>query len=98
MIIVNLTYIKPMTEINALTDAHRAVLAGWAKDNILICSGPKEPRTGGVMIFNLPTIEAVEKLMEADPFWREGMATYEYIVFTPIKCADGFNAMLGKAS
>jgi uncharacterized protein YciI len=96
MIIANLTYIKPLAELDRVLDEHRALLAKWARNNILICSGPKDPRVGGIMMFNLPDVAAVETLMREDPFWRENMATYEYIVFTPVKCANGFNALIGK--
>jgi len=55
-----------------------------------IASGPKEPRTGGVILAKGMTRIELESLIKEDPFHRAGVAQYEIIEFTPVKHAQGF--------
>lgn len=95
MIIVELTYIKPIAAVDAFLKEHRDFLAdGYAK-GFLLASGPKNPRVGGIII-SLLDRQTTEMLMEHDPFQREEIATYTYTEFEPVKYCDALRPLIEK--
>jgi uncharacterized protein YciI len=86
MYIVLLNYLKPIEEIERVTVPHRAFLDTLYADGVLLMSGPQVPRTGGVLVARGGrTADELMKLLEADPFFTAGIATYQIIEFTPVK-------------
>ena len=81
MFIILLSYKKPLSEVEAHIAAHRVFLDQGYQNNIFIASGPKVPRTGGVILARLPSRADVEALIQQDPFYQEGIADYEIIEF-----------------
>jgi len=81
MFIVLLEYVRPLEELDRHVAAHRAHLAELFAARKLVMSGPQVPRNGGVIIARLETRGEVETMMQADPFIREGVATYRIIEF-----------------
>ena len=55
-----------------------------------ICSGRKNPRTGGVILLNAENLEEVKKIISEDPFNINGIAEYEITEFFPTKYAEDF--------
>ena len=94
MFLFNLTYVKPLEEIEALLPAHIAFLDEFYDKGKFLCSGRKEPRTGGVILCNCDSLEEAEEIRHRDPFFYEGAADYEIIRFQPTKMSPGFQAML----
>lgn len=91
MFIVMLTYKKPLEIIDQYLAAHRAYLdEGYAK-NFLIASGPKNPRTGGVLISQLKNREQLENFLQQDPFSMNDVIDFEIIEFTPVKYHADFS-------
>ncbi|MDR3600844.1 MAG: YciI family protein [Desulfosporosinus sp.] len=62
-----------------------------------ICSGRKNPRTGGVIICRAKDKMEVEKIIQEDPFYREELAEYEVIEFLPARYAEGFERFIDRA-
>ena len=81
MYVILLRYLKPIEEVERATPAHRAYLDTLYAAGKLVCSGPREPRTGGVMIANVDTDRAVSEIIAEDPYFTEGIAEYEPIRF-----------------
>lgn len=79
---------------NAHIPAHRAFLGEGYKNNPFIASGPKVPRTGGVIISHLPSGADVEALIKQDPFYQHDVADYEIIEFSPNKCHPDFEKFI----
>ena len=52
---------------------------------LLLLSGPRHPRIGGIMLSPLKARKQIEKLIENDPFYQQQIADYEIIEFTPVK-------------
>ena len=50
--------------------------------------GPREPRVGGILLARGARAELQEKVA-ADPFFINGLSTFELIEFTPLKAAPG---------
>ena len=89
MFIVLLTYKLPLAEVERHLAAHREYLDRQYAAGTFLCSGPQNPRTGGVILCRAADRAAVE-----DPFRIHGVADYEIIEFSPVKRLPGFEAFL----
>ena len=88
MFIISLTYVRPLDEIDAHLAAHRDFLREQYGRGVLLMSGRKVPRDGGILIANAETRAEVEALVEQDPFRRAGLAEYVITEFVPTMTAD----------
>ncbi|WP_428524792.1 YciI family protein [Roseibium sp.] len=91
LFVVDLTYIADLSKIDALLEPHRAFLKSGYDRGVFLASGPKEPRTGGVIIARANTRAELEKLIEQDPFKQEGVAEYRITEFNLVMKADGLS-------
>jgi uncharacterized protein YciI len=83
MFIIDLKYIKPLDEVDALVPPHVAFLKGCYNRREFICSGPKHPRTGGVILANVHSVEEVWALIKTDPFYIHQVAEFTVTEFKP---------------
>lgn len=96
MFLINVTYIKEIAQVEEALPAHVQYLEDqYAKGNF-VCSGRKNPRTGGIILCRCGNRDAVEELVKQDPFHRQQIAQYEIIEFIPSKYAPEFQACLEK--
>ncbi len=82
MYLISLTYIRPVEEVDRFLDEHRQYLKKQYEAGSFLLSGRKEPRTGGVIISGLKDPEELERILNEDPFRKNGVAEYEVIRFT----------------
>ena len=94
MFIVLLTYKLPLAEVERHLAAHREYLDRQYAAGTFLCSGPQNPRTGGVIPVSYTHLRAHETLTAEDPFRIHGVADYEIIEFSPVKRLPGFEAFL----
>ena len=92
MFIVTLTYTAPLERIDAFLEAHRAWLEEQYARGLMLMSGRKEPRTGGVILATGDR-ETIERKIESDPFKLGGLATYDIIEFLPRIVAKGLERL-----
>ena len=85
MYIVNLNYIKEVSEVEKYLEEHIKFLEKYYKMGKFICSGRKNPRTGGVILLNAESLSEVEKIILEDPFNINEIAEYEITEFFPTK-------------
>ena len=75
-------YRRPIEEVLAHYEAHRAYLQDLKAKGTLVASGPLEPRFGGALLLRVPD-DAVERTLDAvrdgDPYWKAGVAQYELL-------------------
>lgn len=90
-------YQKPLEEVEKFLVEHRNFLEVWYQKGLLIASGPQNPRTGGLILSRQIDRKALEDIFKADPFAREKIARYEFIEFSPVKYAKGFEPFLNTA-
>lgn len=90
MIIITLKYVKPLAVIDSLLTGHRQWLDEGYRQSKFICSGPQNPRTGGVIIADVAGVEEAELLVQKDPFYINGAAEYGFIEFSPVKYDERF--------
>jgi uncharacterized protein YciI len=85
MFIILLSYKKPLDIIDKFLVEHRAFLDNCYKKNLLLASGPRNPRTGGVIISQLSDKQQLLELIKQDPFTINDLVDYEIIDFSPVK-------------
>ena len=85
MYIVNLNYIKEVSEVEKHLEEHIKFSEKYYEMGKFICSGRKNPRTGGVILLNAESLSEVEKIILEDPFNINEIAEYEITEFFPTK-------------
>lgn len=94
MFIMMLTYKKPIEIVEQYQVEHREFLEkGYQKDYFIV-SGPRNPRTGGIIFSQLKDREQLMEIMKLDPFLIHGVADYEYIEFNPVKYHHEFSPFI----
>lgn len=96
MIIVQLTYVAPLSEVDKYLQIHREFLDYYYKQGLFIASGPKKPRTGGIIIAATQDKAQLETIFEQDPYYKAEIATYEFIEFTPVKHCPELKELIQK--
>ena len=97
MFVVSLNYKVPLTEIDRLQAAHVEWLKACYAEGIFVASGPKRPRTGGIIIARgeravLDARLADDSFAKAGPFTKAGAADYEITEFTARMAAAALDA------
>lgn len=90
MFILFLKYIKPIEEVEKELNSHTIYLEKYYSLQKFICSGRRNPRTGGVILCNAKDINEVEEIIKEDPFYEKKIAEYEITEFMPTKYDDKF--------
>ena len=94
MYIILLSYKTDSSEVDRNLPGHNLYLQKNYKSGTFICSGPRIPRTGGVILCNVPTEGEVLDIIKEDPFIVNGVADFELINFRAADYADGFEKFL----
>ncbi len=79
--VVDLHYVASFDEIDPAIDAHVEFLKRNYASGCFIASGPKQPRTGGVIIARAETRADLDQILETDPFKQLGLAEYRVTEF-----------------
>ena len=90
MFVILVNYTKSIDIIDQYLAVHREYLDGGYKNNYFIVSGPRNPRTGGIIISQLKDREKLEGILKQDPFSLNHLAEYEIIEFNPVKFHTDF--------
>lgn len=96
MFVILLNYKVPIERIDEHVVAHRQFLEEGYQKNYFVTSGPKIPRTGGVIISQLSEREKLDNILKNDPFKIHDLADYEIIEFTPLKYHQEFSTFISK--
>lgn len=90
-----LRYRRPLEEVVANTEDHRAYLRTLQAAGTLLASGPFDPRAGGALLLRLPDDDparALDAVRDGDPFWQRGIAQYELQLWNPVIGRAGLDA------
>ena len=83
-------YRRPIEEVVAVQDPHRAYLRQLKSEGRLVAAGPMDPRYGGIFLLKVsddnPQRE-LDAIRDGDPFYHAHVAQYELI---------GWNVVIGK--
>ncbi len=94
MFIVEINYKKPIEEIEKHLVAHRSFLEDGYQKNYFIASGPRNPRTGGIILSQLKDKAQLQSILAQDPFQLHDLADYSYVEFEPVKYHVDFKKFL----
>ena len=91
MFVVSLNYKVPLTEIDRLQAAHVEWLKACYAEGVFIASGPKKPRTGGIIVAQCSR-EILDSRLAAEPFAKAGAADHDVTEFLARMTAAGLDA------
>jgi uncharacterized protein YciI len=86
-VIAIIRYMKPLEEVQKVTDEHRAYTRALKEKGVLVASGPFSPRIGGALLLRLPDeghLAAALAVRDGDPFVKQGIAQYELLPWAPV--------------
>lgn len=86
--IIKINYTSPIEEIEKVLVEHRSFLQKGYDQKTLLCSGPLNPRVGGIVIAREESLEKIQAFFENDPYNLNKLVTYEYLEFNPVKHQD----------
>ncbi|MFE7773581.1 YciI family protein [Streptomyces sp. NPDC057445] len=89
MFVLELTYTAPVERVDELLDAHVAWLDALYEEGLVIASGRKHPRDGGVLLAVGDDRARIERIAAADPFVAGGVCEYRITEFFATKTAPG---------
>ncbi|AFJ43379.1 MULTISPECIES: YciI family protein [Francisella] len=82
--IINLKYLVNEDKVASIRPLHREFLDIGYDKGILLASGPKSDKTGGIILAK-GDIEDVKKFIENDPFYTNNIAQYSFNTFDAVK-------------
>ena len=94
MFIVNLTYIKPLDEVEKYLQEHINFLNHYYAEGLFVASGRKNPRTGGIILMQGKNKEVVQEIITHDPFYQNEIAQYDIIEFEASKYCPELKTLL----
>lgn len=84
--VVEATYAAPLDRVQEATARHRAWLQKGYDLGLFLCSGPKtNPPIGGYLVARADSIEVLKTMFAEEPFNKEGLATFIFTEFNPVK-------------
>lgn len=95
MFIIDLNYIVPLEELDAHMGAHVKYLKKYYRKNVFLASGRKVPRSGGIILALAESKEAVQKIIEEDPFYKLDLAEFTITEFLTSQYHPELKTILG---
>ena len=83
MFVIVLEYLKPLEEVNRWLEEHKSFLEEQYAGKRFIASGRLVPRTGGMILARGCDRAELDRILDRDPFKREGVARYTVMEFEP---------------
>jgi uncharacterized protein YciI len=96
MFIVSLTYHASLDQIDAHLEEHIAFLKEHYAQGTFLASGRKVPRTGGVILATAPSREALESIVQSDPFFVHHLSTYEITEVAVSMSAPALSSLINR--
>lgn len=97
MFVVQITYLAELCDVEKYTQAHRDYLDMYYQSGQFLASGPMIPRTGGIILAVGNDKSKIERILALDPFNLAGVARYDIIEFTAVKCIDEIKLLIRNA-
>ena len=88
MFVIELTYKRPVAEIDAAMAAHMRFLKKYYAAGNFLVSGRKIPRDGGIILAVADSLQAIEAIAREDPFISKGLAEFRVVEFRASQRSD----------
>ena len=82
--IIEVNYTASLEVIDSIVSEHRAYLAKGYEAGFLLASGPRNPKTGGIIIGRFANLQEARDFTKNDPYYLKNAASYEIIEFSPV--------------
>jgi uncharacterized protein YciI len=89
-------YRRPIEEVLAVQEAHRAYQRRLKEEGTLLAAGPHDPRFGGMFLLRVPDDQphkALDAIRDGDPYWIAGVAQYELLVWNVVIGKEGLDGL-----
>jgi uncharacterized protein YciI len=89
-------YRRPLEEVIAHQEPHRAYLRDLKARGTLLAAGPQDPRYGGIFLLRIPDEQpqaALDAIRDGDPFYQQGVAQYELLPWKPVIGVDDLDRL-----
>jgi uncharacterized protein YciI len=94
--VILINYKIPFEQFEHVVPAHREYLQTAVDAGMVLLSGPRIPRDGGVVIVRAGSETAVREFAAGDPYNLAGAAEYQILEFKPGRHQDFLNAWIGE--
>jgi uncharacterized protein YciI len=94
--LIIITYTASLEKIDQLLSGHREFLQTGYDKGLLLMSGPRTPRSGGIVIARAKSREEIEEFFRIDPYKTNKLAEYDFIEFNPVKHQEFLNDWISK--
>lgn len=81
-------YTKPLEEVSKKVEQHRTYLKKGYECGVLLASGPRIPKDGGIIIGKFSSKDEALRFSESDPYVLHNVARYEIFEFEPLLHSD----------
>lgn len=75
MYVIDLVYTGSFEGLEDVVAEHRRYLDAHRDAGLVLFYGPKDPRTGGIVVTREAGRDEVDRLIEEDPFVRDGLVS-----------------------
>ncbi len=93
MFLVSLTF-SDKSKAPLYMEGHKSWLQKGFDDGTFLLSGSLADGTGGAILANAPSTEALQARLAEDPFVSENVVTVSVIAFTPSRAEDRLSFLL----
>jgi uncharacterized protein YciI len=87
-------YTKPAEEVDRLLDGHKAWITRHQEAGRILMTARQVPLTGGLILAEGESVEAMWEMIREDPFHASGAAEYEVLEFQPARVTPGMEERL----
>ncbi len=87
LFVITVTFMQPLAEVEKYMDAHRDFLDEALKSGVLLISGGRNPKVGGVIICKFWSMDEAQAFVHQDPLCVANVADYDVVEFTPSRFA-----------
>lgn len=98
MFVIELVYKVDLARIDAHMSAHVKFLRKYYASGHFLVSGRKIPRDGGIILAVGPSREAIQAIVEEDPFHVHRLADFRIIEFRASQLADDIQERIAAGS
>ena len=80
-------YRRPLEEVVAHQEAHRAFQRRLLDEGRLLAAGPHDPRVGGMRLLRVDDNNAqktLDSIRDSDPYYQAGVVQYELLVWNVV--------------
>jgi uncharacterized protein YciI len=82
--LIDIEYTAPLEIIDVIVSEHRKFLQTGYDLGWLLMSGPRQPKTGGIVIARAPSMQEIQAFFFNDPYHQHQAATYKFVEFNPV--------------